>query len=123
MERVSLGYRRDRGRNGWALNAPYFRVGRLDGWIGARYNMLFEDKPITRDRFNGTPLQDLLRTDGAVQFDLFYTPVAGRLVDWYVSGGLDRGPSGKPSSAISSTTRPSPRPKVGCAFGFRFLTA
>ena len=89
MERLSIAYRYDGGRSGFALNIPYFHIAPLRGWIGVRANLLFEDKPITSDKFVGTVWEGNLRSTGITQFDLFYTRSAGRLSEWYGSVGGD----------------------------------
>jgi hypothetical protein len=109
MERVSVGYRLDGNRPGWAWSIPFLRLPRLDGWVGGRLNFLFERRQaIRRTQFDETPLRDLLETDGAVQFDIFYMRSAGRLLDWYASGGIDQRPIRETvfDSVVDTETRP-----------------
>ena len=89
MERLSLAYRFDQGRSGWALGGPVGRVPRLGGWLVARMNGLFEGHALTTEKVVGTVLEGHTVSAGVAQFDLFYTRSAGGLVDWYGSMGLD----------------------------------
>jgi len=89
MERLAIAYRFDEGRSGFALGGPLFKVPRLEGWLCARVNLLFEDKAVTTPGIRGTAWEGHTKSDGIDQFDFFYTPSAGGLVDWYTSFGID----------------------------------
>ena len=89
MERLSLAYRFDQGRSGFAMGGPLFRIPRFDGWLVARLNMMFENGAATTPGLAGTVWEGHTISDGVVQSDLFYTRSAGRLLDWYAAIGMD----------------------------------